>query len=546
LAPVREVAQIGAALGRKFSHELISAVAMIPQGHVDNALGQLESAELIFRRGTPPDAEYTFKHALVQDAVYDSLLKSKRAQLHSQIAGILEGAFSETLVNEPELLAHHFTQAGLNERAVPYWTRAGRRALDRMALAEGVSHFTTALTVNDRLPKSITRDTQELQIRLLLASAYFTLLGWAAIEVPTTLLPARDLARGLADHEKLTSILYYIWFHHSMRCEYALADATIDEIYALGNSTRCSETSMTALMMDTCLRCWKGDFVGTRRVGAEVEEAYDPRTHGKLVGAYNHDPKCLTQMWVSAAIWSLGYPDEALRVALDQLALARQVGHVWNLLWALTGGGLPLLLRGDTKHMLEWCTEARAIGREHAMDIVERSAYPMWSGCALIAQGEYEEGYVRLASGTEIWQGRGGVHLIPQRKVLLAQACLGMGQVAKAELLIRDAIELIEKTGHRMYEAEARRVLGDVLLDSGSGDRDAAERALFKALDVAKSQQAKSWELSAATSLARLWHDQRKHTEARNLLAPVYNWFTEGFDTRVLNEAKGLLEQLSE
>jgi predicted ATPase len=202
LAPTRELAQIGAALGRQFSHELISAVAAVPQQQLDSALAQLVDAELIFRRGTLPDAEYSFKHALVQDAAYDSMLKSRRAQLHSKIAGVLEGEFSDTVVNQPELLAHHFTQAGLNDRAVPHWIRAGQRALERVALAEAVAHLTTALTVNNRLPKTVKRDREELHIRLLLASAYFALLGWAAIEVPRTLNPARDLARHLGERER--------------------------------------------------------------------------------------------------------------------------------------------------------------------------------------------------------------------------------------------------------------------------------------------------------------------------------------------------------
>jgi predicted ATPase len=545
LAPTREIAQIGAALGRSFSHELISAVAAMPRQQLDSALAQLANAELIFRRGTPPDAEYSFKHALVRDAAYDSMLKSRRAQLHSKIADVLEGEFSDTVVNQPELLAHHFTQAGLNDRAVPHWIRAGQLALERVALAEAVAHLTTALTMNNRLPKTVKRDREELQIRLLLASAYFALLGWAAIEVPRTLEPARNLARRLGEGEKLASILYYVWMHHGMRCEYQMADAATTEMYSLAKSTGGSSALITAQMMDACTCCWKGDFVGSRRVSAEVTAAYEPIIHGDLVQAINHDPKCLTQVWASLASWSLGYPDQALRISLDQLALARQIGHIWNLVWGLTGGGLTLLLRGDTKLMLEWCAEARAIGREHAMAVVEHMLFPGIGGAAMIVGGEHKEGHAGLSCGLGAWQTSGGVHQVPQWKVILAQACLGMGQADQAELLVRDAMELINRTGHRMYEVEAHRVLGEVLLNGTRRDEGAASRAFLKALEVAKSQQAKSWELRAATSLAHLWRDQGKRTQAHDLLAPVYGWFTEGFDTLDLKEAKSLLDELA-
>jgi hypothetical protein len=382
---------------------------------------------------------------------------------------VLEGEFSDTVVNQPELLAHHFTQAGLNDRAVPHWIRSGQRALERVALAEAVAHLTTALTVNNRLSETVKRDRDELQIRLLLASAYFASLGWAAIEVPHTLNPARDLARHLGEREELTSILYYMWFHHGMRCEYEMADAANAELYSLARSTGDSKAFITAQMIDASTLCWKGEFVGSRRAAAEVSAAYEPKAHGDLVQTLNHDPKCLAQIWASAAIWSLGYPDQALEFALDQLSLARQLGHVWNLLWGLTGGSLALLFRGEAKLMLEWCEEARVIGHDRAMRIVELSLYPFWSGCAMIALDEHQEGYARLYSGAEVWGATGGVHLMPLAKVLLAQACLGMGQTEQAEALVRDATELIERTGHRMYEVEAHRVLGEVLLKETAG-----------------------------------------------------------------------------
>jgi predicted ATPase len=383
LAPVREVAQIAAVLGRQFSHELISAVAPMPRPQLDDGLAQLVRAELIFQRGTVPDAEYTFKHALVQDAAYDSLLKSKRAQWHSKVAQVLEGEFSDAMAHEPELLAHHFTEAGLNDRAVPYWTRAGQRASERVAFAEAVNHLATALTVNDRLPRSVERDRKELQIRLPLASAYFGSLGWAAIEVPRTLEPARDLARSLGESEQLACILYYMWLYHAMRCEYEMADAATRELYSSAESTGDSKSLILAQMMDSCTCCWKGDFVGSCRVNAELVATYETRANDDLdlVQITNNDPKCFTQTWAAVSCWVLGYPDEALRIAQDQLGRARQLGHILILLgvssegvsrWPCGGmlsarlSGMPKLAPSDNNmHWLfsskSWIRSGRAL-----------------------------------------------------------------------------------------------------------------------------------------------------------------------------------------
>ncbi len=315
------------------------------------------------------------------------------------------------------------------------------------------------------------------------------------------------------------------------------------EMYSLAKSTGDSKALIAARMMDACTCCWKGDFTGCRRVSDEVAATYEPAVHGDLVQVFNHDPKCLTQVWASIAVWSLGYPQEALLVSLQQISLARQIGHIWNLIWGLTGGGLGLQLRGDTQHLLEWCNEARAIGREHAMDVVEHMLYPSVSGCAKIASRNYEEGYAKLSNALRVWQASGGAHQVPWLSVVLAQACLGLGPIDQAEQLVRDAVELIDRTGHGLYEVEARCVLGEVLI--ARGDMRAAETSFLKSLEVARSQRAKSWELRAATGLARLWRDQGKRAEAHDLLAPLYGWFTEGFDTPVLKEAKALLDELS-
>ena len=537
----KEIAQIGAAIGREFGYELIAAVAPHSKTDLDSALNQLTESGLAFRRGTPPEATYAFKHALVQDAAYDSLLKSRRQTLHAKIAQALERNVTDTT---PEVLAHHFTQAGLNERAVPYWLAAGRRSLSRPALPEAVSHLTTALTLNAQLSPSIQRDRQELSIRLALGTAYFALLGWVAIEVVQILEPARELARRLGDNEKLLPILYYVWMHYGMRCEYRKAFAAADEIAEVGRATADSKAVVTAHMARACARTWVGEFQDARRIGAELLHVYDFDRHSSLAQIYNHDPKCLTLVWAGLWLWALGYPDQSREACLEQLSHARRVGQPFNLLWGLSGGTMGLLLRGDTDLVRKWLEEIRHIGQEQAMPIAEL-LQSWWGGYTSIAEGKYEQGYAELAPGIRHWRDTGGVHLVPYANMNLALALKAMGRVEEAVILIDDALEVIENTGHRMHEAEVHRIKGELLLEGSLLSPGSATESFLKALGVARSQQAKGWELRAAMSLARLWKSQGKRKDAYDLLAPVYNWFTEGFDTKDLIDAKALLEELA-
>jgi hypothetical protein len=304
-------------------------------------------------------------------------------------------------------------------------------ALERMACAEAVSQFETALTVNGLLPGSAERDRTELQIRLMLASAYFGSLGWGVMEIQRTLEPARDLARSLGAGEQLASILYYVWLHHALRCEYEMADAATSELYSSAESTNNAKSLVIARMMDSVTCCWKGDFVGSCRVNAKLVETYETRANEDLdvVQITNQDPKCFTQTWAAVSSWALGYPDEALHIAQDQLARARQLGHIFNLTWSLIGGAITLALRGDIKRTREWHAEARALGREHALAHVEGYVDPVWEGIALIWVGEYEEGYATASSGATVWEAAGGVHNLVQVRTSFARACLGKGQV---------------------------------------------------------------------------------------------------------------------
>jgi predicted ATPase len=543
LAAAKEVAQVGACIGREFSRELLSAVCPLAEAQLDAALAQVVESGLVHRRGVPPELVYTFKHALVQDAAYNSLLRSRRQQVHAAIGAALERASGEGQPTAPELLAHHFTLGGLNELAVPCWLRAGKQALARPALPEAISHLTAALELNAQLPASDERDRLELDIRMALGTAYFALLGWVAVEVVQTLDPARELARRLGDHDVLRAVLYYIWFHYGMRSDYGRALATAGELDELARNSCDSRAKVTALMTRACALSWIGKFREARDAGDELLRTYDFEQHRELVHAYNHDPKCLTLVWAGVWLWALGYPDQARAACIEQLAHARRVAHPFNLLWGLSGGAMGLLLRGDTQLARQWMEEIPRIGREQAMPIADL-LYQWWGGYTSIAEGGYEQGLALLTPGHDLWRESGGLHLVPYANLNRAQALAGMGRMREAATHIYDALELIEKTDHRMHEAEVYRVKGELLLRADARARKDAEEAFRKALDVARAQHARGWELRAATSLARLWQSEGRGEEARALLAPVYAWFTEGFDTPDLRCARELLESL--
>jgi predicted ATPase len=544
-APIRDTAQIGACLGREFSHELLAAVSPLKSAQLDEALEQLTKTGLVFRRGMPPDATYTFKHALVQDAAYDSLLKSKRAQLHAQIARVLETQFADIVASAPETLAHHFTQAGLSERAVPHWIEAGRRALARVALPEAVGHLTTALDVIGQLPGSLERDRRELAVRVMLGTAYMALLGWMAIEISHTLRPARELAIRLGEHELLISILYQISNYHAMRCEYAACLEVDNELNALAQSSGHSSAFIVARFAQADTECFTGNFAKARQHGEQLLRAYDRQKHGHLIYALNMDPKCNMLLWGGYWLWALGYPDQAKRAVQEMIEFAKPLGHPFNLCWDLLGGTHALMLRGDIDLARAWIAEAHAVAEEHGLAYMADFLVPTFQGYALIEQGDFAEGYALYSRPREVWQLAGALHMVPFGNQLVARALTGLQRFDEARALLKRAVEIIEGTGHRMHESDVHRVYGELFQQQSVPDLRAAEASYLKSIEVARSQEAKGFELAAAISLARLWRGQGRRREALDLLAPIYGWFTEGFATRDLVQAKALLEDLA-
>jgi class 3 adenylate cyclase/predicted ATPase len=546
LIPVKEIAQIGAALGREFSYELLSAVSLMKEPQLSEALDRLVDSELVFRRGAPPQQTYVFKHALVQDAAYESMLKVKRQALHAQIADAIQQRFPHKVETEPELLAHHYTGAGMPAQAVPLWYQAGQRALGRVALPESAAHLNTALRVNAELPPSSERDRQELDIRLLLGTVYQFYLGWVATQILQALEPARELAIRLGEHDKLVPALWLMCEHNCGRADYSKARENIREIDEIARGTNSRDHYMVARWAESMMLCALGEFQEASRQTDELLAIYDENQHREFANVYNHDPKCGTLLWTQWAYWALGYPEKARRAAVEQAELARRLGHAFNLCWCLTGGNGVLLLLGETELALRWGAEAAAIARDNAMGYMADIIVPWFGeGHPMIEQGNYADGYPKAERGTAHWESMGGIWNLPYNKLILARALVEMGRVEEALATLLETLNVTQRTGHRMHQAELYRVLGEARLRQSVPDHDEAEAAFSKALESARAQSAKGFELRAAMSLARLWQRQGKRREAHDLVAPVYNWFTEGFGTKDLLEAKALLEELA-
>jgi class 3 adenylate cyclase/predicted ATPase len=540
LAPMREVAQIAAALGRRFSHELISAVATMPKQQLDDALAQLVRAELIFRRGTPPDAEYTFKHALVQDAAYSTLLRNRRQQLHARIAATLEDQFPEIVVAQPELLARHCVEAGgLAEKAVGYWLRAGQQAMARSAMTEAVAQLRKGLDVLAGLPDGPWHRQQELDLQIALRTALASTKGFSARDVGETITRARVLAEQIERPEYLAPLLYGQWAYHQTRAEYKLALSHAEQLEKIGEVRNDVRVQLWGRLASGMIRTSLGEFVAARALLEQCHRLGDPAHRGARGGRVDPYAVMLGQLAVTLAF--LGYVDQARSRLNEGLLEAGRLRHAQTLAVVLVNASvIEATIRSP--EMQRRAEELLALTAEHGFPLYLGHA-TVFRGASLAALGRAQEGLTLLTQGLAAIRATGTVAGTPRVLMRLAAAYAQLGRPAEGLNCLAEAAQIIEATEERNSEAELHRLRGDLL--NATGDRSAAEQSYHRALAVVERQSAKLFELQATTSLARFWRDQGKRTEARDLLAPVYGWFTEGFDTPLLQDAKSLLEQLA-
>jgi class 3 adenylate cyclase/predicted ATPase len=544
LAPVREVAQIGAAIGRQFSHELISAVAPMPRRELDDALDQLVRAELIYRRGASPEAEYTFKHALVQDAAYGTLLRIRRQQLHARIAAALEGRFPEIVAAQPELLAHHSGEAGLVEPAIAYWRRAGERATERSANTEAVAHLNHGLKAIQRLPESRRRDELELSLQIALLAPHSASSGWASPEAGRVARRAVDLARRLGPDtaEECRALWAYSLFHMvggETQTGAELGAQCLELAERIGDP---SLLGYARWFMGNCM-LWLGDLPMARSHLERGIAEYDPERAQADAARHSFDPGVSCRSFLGRVLWHLGFPNQGLACADDAIAAARAARQPFGITWALSWGAALYQLCGDAVRTEQAAHEDLDLATEQIIPFFGAHA-TILGGWAAVRQGQGETGLKKLREGIDAFRATGSAIELSHWLGLLAEACRDTGRPEEGLRVVGDALDHVHETGVVYYEPELHRLEGELRLRSDARDATAAESSFRRAIETASKQGAKSWELRAATSMARLWRDQGKRTEAQNLLAPIYGWFTEGFDTPDLKEAKALLDEL--
>ena len=550
LGPAKELAQIGAAIGREFSHALLAAVVRKPEGELESALDRLIAAGLLFRQGIPPHATYLFKHALVQDAAYGTLLREPRRALHARIAETLESHFAETADSQPELLARHCTEAGLIEKAAGWWGKAGQRSLARSALVEAAEQLTRALGQIATLPPSAELRRAEIRLQVALINPLLHVKGYAAPESKAAVERARLLierAEALGEPSEdpllLFSVLYGSWVASFIAFNGDVMRELATRFLELAKKQGATVPIMIGhRLMGTTLTA-TGDIAKARAHHDQGIALYDPAKHRPLVTRFGQDAGVTGLSFRSLTLWFLGYPEAALADTDHALKIAREIGQAATLMFALA-------ITNFTRIFCRSCATASAridelIALADEKGALQRKAEGVTQkGCVLALIGEASDSVQTITSGITAWQSTGATVWVPLYLSYLAKAYAELGQIDDAWRCIGEAIKTIETTKERWYEVEVYRMAGEIALKSP--ERATKAEAYFgQALIIARAQQARSWELRAALSMARLLSAQGEPDKATDLLAPAYGWFTEGFDTSDLKEAKALLDTLA-
>ena len=534
------IAQLGATIGRQFSYALLQAVSQLNERTLHEELHRLVEAELLYQRGIPPQATYTFKHALIQDAAYESLLKSTRQQYHQRIAQVLEEQFPETVEAEPELLARHYTEAGLNEQAVRYWYKAGQRASERFAYVEAIAHLRQGLALLTTLPETSKRTQHEVDIHIALGASLLATKGYGAPEVEQIYLRAHHLCQHLEEPQQLFPVLRGLWNHYTIRAEHQRAHALGEQLLTLAQQRQDSAMLVAAHRALGTTLYNLGTPAEAHRHFTQGLALYDPQQHRTSTFLYGEDGGVMCQSFAARALWFLGYPDQALARSHEAVTLAQQIVHPFSLGFALIFAAMIHQHRREVRAVHE-----RA---ETVISLALAQGFPFWlaqgailRGWTLAQQGQAQAGIEQIHQGSNAFRATGAEINQSYFLGLLAEAHGTLGEPETGLRMLTEALAL----GERWYKPELYRLKGALLLQQNSDNHAEAKTCFQHALDIARSQQAKSLELRAARSLSKLWQQQGKRQEAHDLLAPVYGWFTEGFDTADLKDAKALLDELA-
>jgi hypothetical protein len=545
LGPVKELAQIGACIGREFSFDLLGRISALDAEPLATSLEALVESGLVSRNDSPPNSTYTFKHALVQDAAYDSLLKTTRSELHGRIAEVMQNDFPDRVAKAPEWLAHHLTQAGLLAKAIPLWRKAGVSAVGRVAMKEAVAHFQKGLTLIEQLPPSAERDGLELTIRQPLNAAWTGLRGWAAPEVGENAAAILRLAESRDNAEDLLLATWWVWTNTITQGRIADSLQWVERLVAAASERGDLDLQIFGHATAMVHHMLNGRLVESRAQAGEVFALHDPRRSERWIQLTGHELRTFVEVYACQLLWMLGFPDQATRLCDEARAHAKADGHAFNLVWALTFSSYVFAYRREPERFLERVGEADHLAREQGLTFIYEVSVPQARGIAELQNGRPREAIALLRHGIERWTKTGGTVRVPFLKSALAEAVARDGDPSGALKLIEECLEQIGRPAgqERLWLAEVLRIKGCILMHQGREHE--AETQLRASIECAREQQAKSWELRSATTLAALMARRGQRDAGRDVLAPVYAWFTEGAGTKDLLEARSLLEELA-
>jgi tetratricopeptide (TPR) repeat protein len=541
LSTAKEVAQRAAVLGREFGYPLLAAVAEMEEVGLRQGLARLVDAEIVFQRGEVPEATYTFKHALVQEAAYESLLKHTRQQLHARVVDALREQFPERVESEPEVVARHAEVAGRTDDAIIYYGQAGEQAQARSAHEEALGQLRKAIVLLETRPSGAERDARELTLRLALGGSLIAARGYAHPEAAVAYERAAALGAAAGDAARLGVARTGLAACYTNRGEVERGRALVAEVLTAAEARGDCEQALLAHCQIAIPEHYQGKFVSSLAHCDRAIALYDPAQHHELTRVLGDDPGISALNFCSGNLWHLGQADAGLARAREAVALARRLTDPFSLVYALSFETVVYWYRGDLAAQCERATEVMALS--------EAQGFPFWLGVGRVFHGAAgvlagePAALPEILDGLALFGETGNQLGAPTLFAVLAEAQRAAGQPAEAQRTVATALAVAAQTGQPFLDADLHRLDGDLFLATG-GPADEAAARYRRALATAHEQGARSLELRAATSLARLWRDQGKRAEARDVLAPVYGWFTEGFDTRDLVDAKALLEEL--
>jgi TOMM system kinase/cyclase fusion protein len=552
LTDAKGVAQLGAAIGRQFSYELLAAVskttASVDSRALWRNLARLVDAGLLFVEQDPRGVTYTFKHALIQDAAYGSLLRTTRLQYHRCIAQALTQHFPATVEAAPELLAHHYTQAGMIAESVPCWLRAGQHALHASANSEAIAHLTTGLDLLVGLPTGPERAGLELQFCLTLGPAYMAIRGYAAPEVEACYQRARELCRELGDTPQLVPVLHGLWTYYIVRAQHASALALGEQVLELGGATNDDGLLLQGNMEVGWSHFFLGELEQAREHLERVLALYDHERHSSHAFTYGDNPATSARSNLAQVLWLLGHVDQSLRYSEENLTILRSlINHPYSVAFGLDLAAVVRQYRSDAPTTRALVDEALVLSEAQGLAFIGAMA-SILKGWVLTQEGDLAEGIAQMCHGLAAQLATGAELARPYWLCLIAEACLQTGAAREGLRLLDEAEAAVEHTHERYWEAEIHRLRGRLLLvasePAGPEVARSAEACYRRALEIARRQGARSLELRAVIALSLLWQAEGRQGEARELLAPIYERFSEGRETSDLRAAAVLMVEL--